>query len=271
MKKNLESALKMLAKNNVNYYSETATVVRTYRVKDVNARGEAYDPYKHLTCDVRLLRDDITVYGVRLSPAVLAIDSSGNVTDVVFDGTAESKSGTINVDVPLVGSFVFITWLDEENAFVSLSSRTESIIIGSSDGAYIDFYVQDESYVIEFVNTELFKIEFPKGRFFKLMYTESDDFTQLLTLLDKIQLRVKNSELVMDGEDIEITVGIDGKISIKNATENLKDILLGLIDQFISYLNLVSVGLSVAVPPVNVVPVVNNLNNIKTRVSGLLL
>jgi len=268
----LEQVLKKLVNTNTKFYSALAVVMTTYRVKDVNERGETYNAVNHLTCDVRMVSDDTILYGVKLTPAILKVDSAGNITDAVYDGSPESRTGTVKADVPLVGSYVFITWLDEENAFVSMNTQTNSFVIGSSEGAYIDFYVADESNIIELINCTEFKVQFPNGKTFNLKFTEgSTSIAELVVLLDSIRLNISAAEILMNDAGIEFNVTNAGKISIKNDLENLKDLLIDFISEFITYLNTVAAGLAVAVPPVNVVPIVTNLTTLRGRVSTLLV
>jgi len=260
----LKNALVKLVGNNTRFYSELAEVVRTYRVKDVNERGEVYSPIKHLTCDVRIVSNATIVYGVKLSPAFW---QAGNT---VFDGTTESKSGDIRVDVPLVGSYVLISWTDEENAFVVMNSRTESLVIGSTSGAYIDFYVQDESRIMELVNTDEFRIELPSGRSFVIKNDTSANTSEILAILNKVNFKVDKANLLFSDAGMNFEITDDGKIEIKNNTESLRDILYDMTEFYINYLNGVSVGLAAAVPPVNVAPVISNLQLLKNRIDKLL-
>jgi hypothetical protein len=277
----MKNELLNLTKPNERFYSDRAVVIQTYRVKDqldLFNRGilkEQYNAIKHLTCDVRLTKDGTIVYGVKLSPHILKQDSNGSYTEIIYDGTIESPSGDIPVQIPLIGSYVFINWLDRNNAFVALQTNSESIIVGSTQGAYFDFYNNEETKILDLKNADEFNVALNNGKVFNIK-TDSKDYTTFLVLLERIILSVQNAQIIIETDDNGIPLikleTDKGKISICNEQYNLKDILLEIIDNFISYINKVSPGLILADATLSnsLTQTVINLNELKNKINLLL-
>jgi len=276
MKKNLQQ----LAKSDDKTYSNRAVVTKIYRVKEqledfnLGLTKVQYNQVKHLQCDVRITRDGTDVYGVLLSPHILKRDSSGTITDTIYDGSVESPTGTVPVQVPLVGSYVFISWLDRNTAFVSMQTSTENIIVGSTEGAYFDFYNREDTRILDLKNADEFNISLNNGKTFNVK-TDSNDFTTWLVLLEQIVLSIENAQIVIETVDNVPLIRIEtdgGKISIKNDKENLNAILNEFIDTFIKYVNGVTAGLSTAQPSLaaTMSDLVSKLGSLKGRVDLLL-
>lgn len=279
----MKKELNRLIRNN-QVYSDRATVIQTYRVKDQldlfnnGFQDKQYYPEKHLTCDVRLTRDGTIVYGVYLSPVVLEEDTNGNFIQTVFDGTTESLTGDVRVNVPLVGSYVFINWLDEYTSFVSVQTNTESIIVGSTEGAYLDFYNREDTRVLDLKNADEFNIQLNNGKVFNLK-TDSKDYTTLLILLERIVLSIQSAQIVIETDENNIPlIKIEtdgGLISIKNDTQNLKDILLNLVTEFETYIKTVLPGLGSTSEGVGITNTLNqslnNLIDLKDNINKLLI
>lgn len=277
----MKKELRELAKTDDRTYSDRAVVMRTYRTKDqLEAFQQGlttvqYDPVKHLTCDVRITKDGTMVYGVKLSPHILKRDSSGNIIQTIYDGTVENPTGDVPVNIPLVGSYVFISWLDKNTAFVALQTNTENILVGSTEGAYFDFYNREDIRILELKNADEFNIVLNNGKSFSIK-TDSQDFTTLLVLLEKIVLSVEGAQIVLDKENDIPVIKIEtdgGKISIKNDKEDLRILLQDWVDSFISYINAVYAGLIVADPSLGgtLTNALSGLNGLKTRIDTLLM
>lgn len=281
----MKNELKQLAQTDDRTYSERAVVMRTYRTKDQLETFQQglttvqYDPVKHLTCDVRIVKDGTMVYGVKLTPHILQRDSSGNIIQTIYDGTVENPTGDVPVNIPLVGSYVFISWLDKHTAFVALQTNTENILVGSTEGAYFDFYNREDIRILELKNADEFNIQLNNGKLFSIK-TDNKDFTTLLILLEKIVMSVEGAQIVLDKEPLGssdipvIKIETDGgKISIKNDVEDLRIILQDFVDSFISYINAVTVGLTTADPSLSstLSNALSGLNQLKIRIDSLLM
>lgn len=257
----LKEAIRQLSTND-RIYSELAEVIQTYRVKDQQELGMTYNSKQHTKCDVRLVKDGSIVYDVLLTPAEV---TSG---DTVFDGSPESPSGSIQVNVPKVSSKVFITWLDTETAFVSLNTFTESIIVGSSEGAYLDFYTRDESRIIDLVNCDEFTIQFSNGETLSIKVDANTGLGELISTLNSVNLLTEEGSLILDGNIIEI-VTKTGKISVRNDSNSLKDILSDIVKAIQDYITSVSPGLSAAGTPLDP-SIASGLTQLQTRISNLM-
>lgn len=272
--KNISELIKTLNKDNTKYYSKQAIVTQTYRVKDQQelfAEGKLpveYDPFKHIVCDVRLVEDGSMVYDVKLTPKIITEN------ETIIDGSPESKlentrdiPNVTRVDVPLIGSYVYISWLSDEDAYVSFQSHTESIVIGNADGAYIDFYIKDETRIIDLVNCDEFNVQFPRGKYFNIKTDVSSEISELITYLNSILLQTPTTQIDMrDNIDILVS-GDQNKIKIENEQVNLKDILNDIISELNGYFQnieptLVQAGLTS-------IPTQNKLNEVNNQVNAL--
>lgn len=276
----MKKEFKELVKSTAEYYSDRAVVMKTYRTKDqledfnLGLTKVQYDPYKHLKCDVRLTKDGTMVYGVDLTPHLLSKDSNGNI-QTIYDGTLENSTGDIPVTVPLVGSYVFINWLSENQARVAQITFTENIVVGSTEGAYFDFYNREDIRILDLKNADEFNIQLNNGKSFSVK-TDKQDFTTFLVLLERIVLSITDAQIVIETIDNVPTIKIEtdkGKISIKNDTENLLNILLDIVTQFESYINTVFTGLILADATLStsLTQILNNLTKLKQSINNLFI
>lgn len=265
---NIQKGIQALTKDNEKIYSDLARVVRTYRKVDCESLGINYDPQKHILCDVELVKDEgYILYDVRLTPHIL------DINDVIADGTRESAEGNVHIQVPQIGSYVFISYLDSENAFVSMQSNAESITIGTPETGYFNFFTMNNKRIIELVNTQEFNVLFPNGKYFTLTTDLQENTVAMKLLFDYIEFLTKNAGIIISENDVDIFVK-DGKINIHNDNYSLaKDILTPIINNFISYINSVNTKFLATGQPNPLIPtsVINSLNEINNKINTFLI
>jgi len=254
--------LKELTKTDVHLYSDIATVETVYDRETQSELGMTYDKNKHTLCDVRLVKDGSIVFGVKMTPIVLKED------DVIRD---ENTDGNVWFPTPSVGSYVFISYLDAENAFLSLLTNTNSFKVGSSEGAYIDFYIKDKIRTIDLKNADEFRVEFKDNKVFSIKNDAVTNLTDLFISLDKIHFSIlSGASIRMENKEVFVSVEDGGKIDITDGTIHIKDILVSINDELLNYLNSVNAGLVIAGYPATTIPnAVVKLNEIKTRINKL--
>jgi len=256
---NLREQIINLSKADERYYSNVAIIVQTYTKKEQSELGMTYDINKHLTCDVRLVDDGSIVYNVLLNPVILTS------TDEINDSTPESNTGNIKLTIPSKGSYVVISWLNRNQAFVALTTQTNSFYIGNSEGAYIDFFVRDKLRTIELVNADEFLVTFKDGKVFDIKTDVNTNLTELFIQLDKIHFKIiSGASILMQDKQILNSVETGGKIDITNGTLHIKDILTEIVTNLETYLTTVQ-GVGTVINP----NVFTNLTQVKLDISTL--
>lgn len=265
----LEKSLsKLVEKRERRKYSDVAIIKQTYTKVDCTALGIPYTPERHITCDVELVQDRGNVlYNVRLTPVILKRDEKGVVTDVVADGSPESPTGTVKVQIPQIGSYVFISYTDDQNAFVAVQSNIDTITLGTTNGGYFNFYTKENKSVVELVNTQSFAVRFPNGRYLELSSDLINNTYSMSMLFDYIEFLTKNNGIICDNEKVEIFVKGDNKIDIHNDNFHFgSDILNKLLDSLTTFINdsLVEYNTGTAPNPLYIQNVNSMLNKIQT-------
>lgn len=192
---NIKNLINQIAKSE--NFGVRCKVVKTYTKKQQIDDTGVYVPAKHITCDVVSLVDETPIFGVRLRPETIGEN------DTVFDGSAESKEGTVYVDIPEIESTIFVNWLNKDRAFVIGKLVSASSIVGSKN-AYFNFFNDENIEVVELYG------------------------------VDKCVLLAKESTIIIT-ENIELSA--NSKIKIENKTQNIKTQFSDILGQLEDFIN----------------------------------
>lgn len=246
----IQQSIELLAKPNNRVYGELVRVVQTYTRKDCIELGIEYDPWKHILCDIELIKDGSIMYDVRFTSEVLPYDSTKTYQEnvqlqqnTIADGSDTSilrSSATVLLNVPKKSSYAFLQYLDEENGYLALSSGSDTNVLGQANGARLILNVENGSRNLLLENADEFKIMFNNGSYFLLRSDKSVNTVGMQVFIDDvIQLMTKHqSFLKISSDKIEIAAENSSKISIHNSQTDLKaDIIEPLCQALIDYGN----------------------------------
>jgi len=266
-------------------YSDIAIVKTIYTRSECDRLKIPYSNYKHVLCDVQLVKDGSMLYDVKISP-YLVQDSTivADASDADSIKTSAVAPNGILIDVPAVDSYVFISYLNKNTAFIAVQSDADSSILGGTNGARLSQFVKDDKRILQLLSADEVNFKFPDNKYLTLTSDTVNNKVSLDMLFSFIQIIIKNGGLISMGEDsdgkqlITLSVPTDGRISIKNTDGiSLVNILLDIISSLESYISNVNTAYAASAPiapalppPLIPISVTNELGTIKKNINKLL-